>query len=218
MMGLTAQMPIFNPEREQVGILFIITILNNNYAAIQAINAITGVEFTAITPAGEIIASFFVNPSVLTPEIIKKTRQAAIEMAQGIREPKGKDTVVYTKERVYLKICPGMVIFKNGTGTCYLDGEVIPSEDLEEKAYRFHFIAEVDPDFHHVAIRGIAYDLTYFDELMAAQKRYFLITLLIAFLLIGGISLVVANKGAHPISEFTTKTSTNSKRGFKTEN
>lgn len=59
MMGLTAQMPIFNPEREQVGILFIITILNNNYIAIQAINAITGVEFTAITPAGEVMASFF---------------------------------------------------------------------------------------------------------------------------------------------------------------
>ena len=204
-MGLTAQAPILNQEKEQVGILFIITILNNNHSAIGAINAVTGTEFTAISPKGEIIASFFVNPPIPTPEIIKKARQGTIEMAQGIRKTTGKESIIYTKERVYLKPCPGKVIFRKGIGICYYDGKFIPHKNLEERPYRFHFIAEVDPDYEYVAIRGIAYDLTYFDELMTTQTRHFIIVLLIAFLIITILSLIAANKGVYPILKFTKK-------------
>jgi len=205
LMGLTTQTPIFNPEGEQVGILFIITLLNNNPVAIGAINAITGVEFTAITPTGEIIASFFINPPVLNQEIIEKAIIRTNEMRQGIKETTGKDSVFYTKERIYLRSCPGKVVFKNGAGYCYINGKIIPEQELEKRPYRFHFIAEVDPGYEYVAIRGIAYELTYFDELIAVQTKHFVIVLLIAFLIIATSSLIIANKGTKPVLDFAKK-------------
>jgi HAMP domain-containing protein len=209
MMGLTAFQPIFgqkdeDPEKEQIGILILITILNNNHAAISAINAITGAEFTAITPAGEIMASFFVNPPIPSPEIVTKAKERAGEIAQRTREPTGKDTVFYTKERIYLKSCPEIVVFKGeNIGSCYVNGEIIPIEKLQEKAYRLHFISEVDPDDKHVSIRGIAYDLTDFDALIASQTKHSTIVFLIAFLFIGGLGLIATKKIASPIVQFT---------------
>ena len=216
LMGLTTQTPVFNPEGEQVGILFIITILNNNQVAISAINAITGVEFTAISPTGEIMASFFVTPPERTPAIIEKVEYRAKQMLREEKEKTGKDTITYTIERIYLRPCPGKVVFRNGAGYCYVNGEIIPEQELEERPYRFHFITEVDPNLYHVAMRGVAYDLTHFDELITVQKAYFDelmdtqakhsgIALLITFLFIGGLSLIIANKGASPILRFAEK-------------
>ena len=216
LMGLTTQTPIFNLEQEQVGILFIITILNNNQVAISAITAITGVEFTAISPTGEIMASFFVTPPERTPAIIEKVEYRAKQMLREEKEKTGKDTITYTIERIYLRPCPGKVVFRNGAGYCYVNGEIIPEQELEERPYRFHFITEVDPNLYHVAMRGVAYDLTHFDELITVQEAYFYelmgaqtkysgIALLITFLFIGGLSLIIENKGASPILKFAKK-------------
>ncbi len=219
-MGLTAQLPIFNQEREQLGIFIIITILNNNNAAIGAINAITGAEFTAITPTGEIMASFFVNPPrpveiiVNGKTLVEKARIRVNKIREGLKESVGRDTVFYTKERIYLRPCPGIVVFRNGEGACYVEGVEVSKEELEEKAYRFHFIAEVDQDFKYVSIRGIAYDLTEYDLLVAAQEKHFTIVFLITFLMIGGLSLIIAKRGAAPIVEFTKKIQQIEKEGF----
>jgi HAMP domain-containing protein len=216
MMGLTAFQPIFNQEKKQIGIIILVTILNNNHAAIGAINAITGAEFTAITPEGEIMASFFVNPPIPNLEIIEKAKKRAEEMVQGVKEVKGKDTVFYTKERIYLRTCPGGIITFKGEdiGTCYLNGKVIPFENLEEKVYRFNFISEVDPDLKYVSIRGIAYDLTDYDYLIIAQTRYFIISFLIAFLIILLVSLITAKKIALPIIKCTQAIEKIEKEGF----
>lgn len=214
MMGLTAFQPVFNQANEQTGILILITILNNNHAAIGAINAITGAEFTAITPSGEIVASFFVNPPVPSHEIIEKVRDRAQKMSAKLKAPHGEDTVTHTIERVYLKTCPGAIAFKKGVGTCSVEGRNVPSELLEERAYRFHFITEVDPDLVYVSIRGIAYDLTHFDTLMAAQTQSSLIIFLVALFVVGGISLVVAQRGAAPILKFTKEIQAMEKEGF----
>ena len=208
MMGLTAFQPIFSEkdENEQIGILIIITILNNNHLAIGAINTITGAEFTAIAPAGEIMASFFINPPTPTQEMINMAKQRADQMARGAKETVGKDSIFYTKERVYLKPCPGIIFFEQGKGVCYVSEEIrqiIPYEVLEERAYRLHFISEVDTDFQYVSIRGIAHDLTDYDYLIAAQTRYFRIVFLLAFLVVLLISLVTARKTTTPILKFT---------------
>ncbi len=202
-MGLTAHLPIFDEQGDKIGVIAIITILNNNHVAIGAINAITGAEFTAITPRGEIMASFFVDPFIPTPEIIEKAKMRADEMRRGIKEPAGKDSVFYTKERIYLKPCPGKVVFRDGVGRCYIDGEVFPSEELDKVPYRLHLIAEVDPNFNYVSIRGIAYELTKHDLLITAQRERFGIVFILTFLMIGGLSLVVAKKGTAPIVKFT---------------
>jgi len=214
MMGLTAFQPIFNQENKQIGVLILITILNNNQAAIGAINAITGTEFTAITPAGEIMSSFFINPPVPTLEIIEKAKQRAEEMRKGIKDKKGKDSVFYTKERIYLKSCPEKIIFKDGEGVCYVAGKIIPYEKLEERTYRFHFISEVDPNFKYVSIRGIAYDLTDHDLLINAQIIPLIITFLITFLFISALALILAKKGTDPILKFTKEIQEIEKEGF----
>jgi HAMP domain-containing protein len=214
MMGLTAFQPIFNQANEQTGILILITILNNNHAAIGAINAITGAEFTAITPTGEIVSSFFVNPPVPSPEIIEKVHERAREMSLGLKSPRGEDTVTHTIERIHLKTCPGSIVFREGVGVCYVDGTIVPRGELEERAYRFHFITEVDQDLVYVSIRGIAYDLTHFDTLMAAQARSSLIIFLIAFLVVGVLSIMIAQRGTAPILRFTKEIQNMEKEGF----
>lgn len=204
MMGLTTQMPILNQEKEQVGILFIITILNNNQVAVEAINIIAEAEFTAITPDGEIVSSYFVNPPEITSEIIEKAKVRVKEMQLEKKEIRGKDTVFYTKERIYLKSCPGIIIFKEGKGICEMNGKNIPWNELDTKPYRFHFVAEVDPiTKDYVSIRGIAYDLIYFDELVAAHKQSSGIVLLITTLIISGLSLMISQKITAPILKFT---------------
>lgn len=205
MMGLTAQIPILNQKQEQVGILIIITSLNNNYTAIGAIDAITGSSFTAFTPSGEVIASSFVNPPIPNKEIIEKAKERAYKMKQGLRDIAGKESVFYTEERIYLKGCHGIVIIKNGVGMCHYKGQVIPHKELQEKAYRFHFIAEVDQDFNFVAIRGVAYELTEYDLFLGVQGRYFGIIFAIAFSIISIISLFVSRRIAYPILKFTEK-------------
>jgi len=215
MMGLTAFQPILNKEGKQIGILVLITILNNNQTAVSVINAITGAEFTVITPAGEIITSFFVNPPIPNSEIIKKAKERADKMVQRIKEPRGQDMVFYTKERVELKTCPGTIIFKGEkVGTCYVNGNIIPFENLEVRPYRFNFISEVDPDLKYVSIRGIAYDLTDFDLLITAQAKHSIMTFLFTFLIIGGLSLIIAKKTTSPILEFTKKIQEIEKQGF----
>lgn len=215
MMGLTAFQPILNKQGKQIGILILITILNNNHAATGAINAITGAEFTSITPTGEIIASYFVNPPVPTPEIVRMAKERADKMVQGIKEPRGQDTVFYTKERVEIRICPGIIVFKGEEiGTCYVNGKIVSFEELEKNSYRFHFIAEVDPNLKYVSIRGIAYDLKDHDILITGQTRYFTIVFLFTYLIIGGLSLIIAKKTTSPILEFTKKIQEIEKQGF----
>jgi HAMP domain-containing protein len=217
MMGLTAFQPIFNEKNEQVGIIIIITILNNNHSAIEAINTITGSEFIAITPAGEIITSFFVNPPIPDSEIIEKAKKRADEIVREIKDARGKDTVFYTKERINLKICPtgGVIIFRGeNIGTCYFNGQVIPFKELEERTYRLNFISEVDPSLKYVSIRGIAYDLTDHDYLITLQTRYFLIAFLITILVILLISLIAAKKITSPIIKCTKEIQKIEKQGF----
>lgn len=219
MMGLTAFQPIFSEKEEnkQIGVLIIITILNNNHLAIGAINTITGAEFTAIAPAGEIMASFFINSPTPTQEMINMAKQRADQMAKGTKETTGEDSIFYTKERIYLKPCPGIIFFEQGKGVCYISEEIrqiIPYEALEERAYRLHFISEVDTDFQYVSMRGIAYDLTDYDYLIAAQTRYFGMIFLFAFLIVLLISLVTARKTTTPIVKFTEEIQKIEKEGF----
>jgi HAMP domain-containing protein len=229
MMGLTAFQPIFDQkegQKEQIGILILITILNNNHIAIGAIDAITGVEFTAITPAGEIMTSFFVNPPIPTPEITKKARVRAeklAEMAKRDEKIKTKDTITYTIERISLRSCPGIVVFRGeDIGTCYKvdeDGvkEEILFEELKEKTYRFHYITEVDLDHKHVAMRGVAYDLTDYDYLVTTQARFFIIISLFTFLITLLISLIATRKIAYPIIKCTQEIQEIEKKGFGKE-
>lgn len=216
MMGLTAFQPILDEKnQEQIGILILITILNNNYNAIGAINVITGAEFTAITPTGRVVASYFINPPTINPDIIKMAEKRAEEIRQKIKEPRGRETIFYTKERILLKACPGIIMFEGDeTGNCYYNGKIILPEELIEKPYRFHFIAEVDQDFKYVSIRGIAYELTYFDTLLATQTKYSIITFLITFLIIGTISLIATQRVVSPILNFTKEIQQIKKEGF----
>jgi HAMP domain-containing protein len=215
MMGLTAMRPILNQNNEQIGALILITILNNNHTVTNIINSVTGAEFTAITPDGEIMTSFFVNPPILSQEIINLAQDRVNQITQGIKKPTGLDTIFYTKERVKLKTCPGNIIFKgNNVGLCYVNETHIPFEELEERAYRLHFISEVDQDFNNVSIRGIAYDLTDNDALINTQARYFAMVFSVTFLIILLMSLLAAKRVTRPILKLTEEIKKIEKDGF----
>lgn len=184
LMGLTAQQPIFNKQGVQTGVLIITIRTNLQYALTKLIDALTGAEFTVYAPDGELMESFFVDPPEVTPEIVQKAVSAVSEMEKGIREKTGPDSIIHTIERIYLHPAPEMVA-----------GE----EEPGKRPYRFHFIAESDPDGNFVALKGIAYDLTFFDGLMARQRTYFILAFLFSFLLVGGISVLAAGKFATPI-------------------
>jgi len=215
MMGLTAFQPVFGQDGKQIGMLLLVTILNNNHTAIGAIHAITGSEFTAITPTGEIIASYFVNPPTPDAEIVRKAKERIEAMIRREKKPTGEDSVFYTKERIYLRHCLGKVVFRGAKiGTCYINGNPVAFEELEERAYRLNLIAEVDSDFKYVSIRGIAYDLTAYDQLMSAQARSFATVFLLTFLVVGGLGLTMAKRITLPIVNFTKEIQEIEKQGF----
>ncbi|MCL0081478.1 methyl-accepting chemotaxis protein [Peptococcaceae bacterium] len=171
LMGLTVQQPVFNATGEQVGLLIIITAVNNNVAAVKAIKTITQTKFTAYAPDGEMVGSYFSNPPAATPEIIAKV-QALVEAGEKLGE---KLHVAYTIERIVLKSAEA------------------------EQAYRFKFVAEADPDGNFVAIRGVAYELTFYEELLAQNLSSLLWVLLFSVVIVAFLTVVLATKLTAPL-------------------
>ncbi|MCD5406432.1 MAG: methyl-accepting chemotaxis protein [Desulfotomaculum sp.] len=167
LMGLTVQQPVFNATGEQVGLLIIITAVNNNVAAVKAIKTITQTKFTAYAPDGEMVGSYFSNPPAATPEIIAK--------AQALVETGEKLYAAYTIERIVLKSAEA------------------------EQAYRFKFVAEADPDGNFVAIRGVAYELTFYEELLAQNLSSLLWVLLFSVVIVAFLTVVLATKLTVPL-------------------
>lgn len=179
LMGLTVQLPVFNPQGKQVGVLIIINKLNNKHAVSSAISSLTQAYFTVYTPNGELISSFFSNPPEITAEIITKAEQAIQEMKSGVRETKGKDSIIHTIEYIDLQPSDAMV----ATGHLPL-----------QRSYRYHFIAEPDSDGNFVAIRGVAYDLTFHQETVANQAVYLIWTAIFSLTFIIALGLLLARR------------------------
>ncbi|MCL0041894.1 methyl-accepting chemotaxis protein [Peptococcaceae bacterium] len=144
LMALVATQPVFNEQQTQVGLLILTTNINNNLDALAAIKALNDTAFTVYTPDGEAIVSYFKNPPQVTLEIIALAREFAAQHDQSAQG------VIYNIPEIKL------------TARDEFGGG--------ESTYQYFFVAELDNDGKLVAIRGLAKDITFINQLLSSQR------------------------------------------------
>ncbi|NKQ38502.1 MAG: PAS domain-containing protein [Methanosarcinales archaeon] len=170
-MGLTINKPIINNKGKQLGVLTLITIMNNNEQLFDRINAASGIKFATHAPSGELMESIFINPPKIPDTIL-----------QNIPNPSEKNNIIYTFDRVYL------------------NKQSNPNEYIP---YRYLFIYSQNDDGKIVAIHGIAYDLTSFDNLSDRIALHAFLIILINTGLFFIFSIIFIHKTTTPILELT---------------